>query len=623
MNDVLSSLHYLLGDRAVFIPLALGTKIPTLEGWQKLTFAESQCDNHQRALAEAIAKQGNIGVVLGGPSGGLCSIDIDVDSMVEPFLTDNPGLRETLISRGARGVQIFFRPTGDYPRAIQKMAFGDGRQFGEWRADGGQSVIYGKHPSGCRYSIENDTPAIAFPFADVVWTTGLDLPWLESQAKPNSETEEQEPAGDRILRQEATNQTERLFPKLSGDAFYGMLGDITKHIEPITEADPAAVLVQLMVSFGNIVGRTPFYPVEAEEHHANLFACLVGRSAKGRKGTSLNHTLQLFKAVDPEWSADHVASGLSSGEGLIWAVRDPIFKPERNKKTGQVDEVKVDDGINDKRLLVAETEFAQGLKTMSRPANILSTVIRSAWDRGNIRTLTKNDPARATNAHISVVAHITEEELKRELSQCELFNGFANRFLWVAVQRSKLLPDGGRLRPEIFEVIVRELQKAIQVAQRISKMERSEEARGLWHEIYTDLSREAAGLTGMVANRAEAQTLRLSMVYALADGSSTINEDHLHAALALWQYCRDSARYLFGDRLANPNAQRIADALRARPGGMTRSEISIEVFQKNISKDVLELALTTLESLGFAYREKVQTTKRDAERWFYEYGVRK
>jgi hypothetical protein len=149
--------------------------------------------------------------------------------------------------------------------------------------------------------------------------------------------------------------------------------------------------------------------------------------------------MQLLSIIDPDWRNERQLMGLSSGEGVIWNVRDPIYESQRDKKSGQVEEVKVDNGVEDKRLFVAETEFAQTLKVMSRPANILSTVLRNAWDAGELRISTKNNPARSSNAHISVVGHITIEELRRELSQCDLFNGFANRFL-----RGQFRCDGRR-----------------------------------------------------------------------------------------------------------------------------------------------------------------------------------
>ena len=173
-----------------------------------------------------------------------------------------------------------------------------------------------------------------------------------------------------------------------------------------------------------------------------------------------------------------------------------------------------DPGVTDKRLLVVEPELAQTLRQMQREGNTLSPVLRQAWDTGNLKTLTKNDPVVATDAHISVVGHITSDELGKLLSDCDTANGFANRFLWVLVKRSKLLPDGGQ---EIDLTPLRgRLQKAIGSVS--GCMTRSPEAQQLWHELYPVLTAERPGRFGMATSRAEAQTLRLSMIYAVLDG---------------------------------------------------------------------------------------------------------
>ena len=93
---------------------------------------------------------------------------------------------------------------------------------------------------------------------------------------------------------------------------------------------------------------------------------------------------------------------------------------------------------------LSKAEFANVLKVVTREGNTLSPVIRSAWDDGNLRTMTKNSPARATDAHISIIGHITREEYRRELTETESANGFANRYCIVAVERSKCLPEGGK-----------------------------------------------------------------------------------------------------------------------------------------------------------------------------------
>ncbi|MGH2364009.1 MAG: hypothetical protein ACRDHX_05075 [Chloroflexota bacterium] len=41
--------------------------------------------------------------------------------------------------------------------------------------------------------------------------------------------------------------------------------------------------------------------------------------------------------------------------------------------------------------------------------------------------MAKNSPTRATDSHVSVVGHITTDELLRYVNATELANGFLNR----------------------------------------------------------------------------------------------------------------------------------------------------------------------------------------------------
>lgn len=100
-------------------------------------------------------------------------------------------------------------------------------------------------------------------------------------------------------------------------ALQGLVGDVVRTIAPHTEADPAALLLQTLVAFGNVVGRRPHFKVEADYHAPNLFIALVGKSARGRKGTSWGYILQLFLRVDKTWARKCIQPGLSTGEGLI------------------------------------------------------------------------------------------------------------------------------------------------------------------------------------------------------------------------------------------------------------------------------------------------------------------
>jgi hypothetical protein len=405
------------------------------------------------------------------------------------------------------------------------------------------------------------------------------------------------------------------WPILNPNALYGLPGDLVRQIEPHTEADPVALLVQTLIAAGRVIGPGPHFRVENDVHRVNLFTVLVGATSKGRKGSSWGHVRQLFATVDPDWSE---AGGLSSGEGLIWAVRDRIEKTEpiREKKliTGYQTVIE-DPGITDKRLLVLESEFASVLHVVGRDGNNLSAVIRQAWDNGNLRSLTKNSPAKATGAHISIIGHITLEELRRYLTKTEMGNGFANRFLWVCVRRSKTLPEGGNLRAVDLGPIVRKLTEAVEFARQVDQMNRDDPARALWREVYGALSEGRTSLLGAVTSRAEAQVMRLSCVYALLDNSSTIRRDHLEAALALWEYCAASARFVFGDSLGDPVAEQILQALPARPTGMTRTEIS-NLFQRNVDANRISTALRKLQELGLAWSRQEETGGRPVERWY-------
>jgi hypothetical protein len=110
-------------------------------------------------------------------------------------------------------------------------------------------------------------------------------------------------------------------------ALIGLVGQAVEAIEPQTESDVAAILVQLLVAFGNAAGRHRSFRVEADLHYPNLFCVLVGRTAKGRKGTSWGRVMAFLESAGAQaWSDTRVESGLASGEGLVWAARDPIIK---------------------------------------------------------------------------------------------------------------------------------------------------------------------------------------------------------------------------------------------------------------------------------------------------------
>ena len=215
------------------------------------------------------------------------------------------------------------------------------------------------------------------------------------------------------------------------EAYTGLLGDIVGALAPHTEADPVAVLAQALVAAGAVIGRGAHFAVEATLHHPNEYVLLVGESAKARKGSSWDHVARLMGAADPGFAA-RTSTGLSSGEGLVWALRDPAG---------------TDPGASDPRLLVVEPEFASVLKSTGRDVSTLSPVLRSAWDGRPLALLTRTAPARARAAHLAVIGHITAVELAQHTAGIEAANGLLNRFLLIACRRARLLPEGGHPDP--------------------------------------------------------------------------------------------------------------------------------------------------------------------------------
>lgn len=294
-------------------------------------------------------------------------------------------------------------------------------------------------------------------------------------------------------------------PVLNDAALYGLTGTVVSTVLPHSEACPTSLLLHFLTGYGSLIGRSAHCKVESTAHYPNLFFACVGRSSKSRKGTSWNRIRDLLARLDPNWAQNRLQTGLSSGEGLIAAVANS------------------EDAGTDKRLLVVQPELASTLKVMSREGNTLSPVIREAWDSGTLRTMVKRDPLCVYDAHISIIGHITAEELVRYLTATEAANGFANRFLWAISDRSKCLPEGGALPEAKLDDLAEQLRPAIAFGHTTRLLQRDKDAKQLWAKVYPELSDGGTGMVGAVTSRAEAQVLRLSMLYALLERSSEIS----------------------------------------------------------------------------------------------------
>lgn len=404
------------------------------------------------------------------------------------------------------------------------------------------------------------------------------------------------------------------WPVLATPAYHGLAGEVVARLLPHTESDPVALLMQYLVSFGNAIGRQPYYLVEQDQHFANLFTVLVGQTSKSRKGTSAGRIRTIFNIADPNWIHECVKGGMSSGEGVISAIRDPVYAMRKG-----VLEL-IDPGISDKRLLLDEREFFQALAVLKREGSILSRVIRDAWDCcERLATLTKQSPTHATQPFISIIGHITADELRQALDHTSMANGYANRFLFACVRRSKLLPHGGALDAKDSGLLGAKTLEAMTVAHALGRVTMTEAAAQWWEAAYPKLSEGLPGLLGAITDRGEAQSIRLALLYALLDQANQIDVVHLEAASALWNFCVASARYIFGDLIGDPVADTILRTLRkVGNAGMTRNDI-VNLFGRNLPSNKIDPALAALLAAGRARKEQIRPGRsggRPAEIWY-------
>ncbi|WP_413578220.1 DUF3987 domain-containing protein [Bdellovibrio sp. HCB290] len=370
-------------------------------------------------------------------------------------------------------------------------------------------------------------------------------------------------------------------PSANQKCFWGLAGQIVSAIAPHTEAHPMALLSQLLVSYGNIVGRGPYFKTEADQQRCNLFVLNVGNSSKGRKGTSWGQVRNLLTGVDSEWLSKNVVAGFGSGESLIWKLRDGS-------------DVENDSwSIPDKKLLIMESEFGGLLKVVNKENNTTSAVLRNAWDGSTLRNITKGSTLQASDHHVSVIGHITKTELVQLLREREVMNGLANRFLCFSVSRTQFKPFGGTPPIEDIQIMASELNAAVVEAKTKGEIKRSKAADDLWEAIYPELSDGLPGIVGSLSSRSEAQVMRLALVLSLINKQPMISIEALQCALSIHEYCMASLKYIFGDKLGIALPDRLYEYICSHDHGITRTNVR-DYLQRNYPKDSVDDAIKIL-----------------------------
>jgi hypothetical protein len=384
-------------------------------------------------------------------------------------------------------------------------------------------------------------------------------------------------------------------PSLDEAAYHGIIGDFLKAVAQYTEATDAGVLAHLLPAIGTLIGADRHIDA-GTRHAARINTVLVGPTNAGRKGTSFAPVDFLLKRVDLNfWNSQRV-SGLSSGEGLIVKVADRQTTDDEGRKVTEKAE---------KRLFVLEEEFSAVLKRIRQEGNVLSQIVRSAFDSGDLATLTVQ-ARHAYGAHISIVGHITPEELSVHLSQIEMANGFGNRFCWFFVKSDKIMPRPQPIPDKVFTHLEKKLKDIHELgsAKKPLNVPLDDDAQARWETLYEQLREDLPGFAGAMIARRSSMVLRIALIYAVLDSprAPIIRVVHLEAAMAVWGYCEASAMALFHGTSADTLCDKVLRLLSNGP--MTRDD-----FNKHLSvkqKSEIARVLSKLEQQKLIKRSQVK-----------------
>ncbi|MCV2358875.1 DUF3987 domain-containing protein [Paucibacter sp. TC2R-5] len=342
-------------------------------------------------------------------------------------------------------------------------------------------------------------------------------------------------------------------PVMAPQGFIDLLRGIVDAACANSEAHPVAVAVNVVALFCCAIGRGPYQRIGDAISHARAFALIVGKSGKARKGTAEHTPREVFRRADAilrrrSQSLDRLrihAGGLSSGEGVAYAIRDAREPDEKTGKGG-------DPGVNDKRLMVIESEFANVLAQVKREGNILSATIRNMWDGRDVEPLTKTSQLTATRPHVVIIGHITGHELREKSTENDAANGLLNRFMILHVHRPKLVPLPKPTPEAKLDALAEQLADAIEYAtdgnphgNNSHEVQMTPEAEAYWCDEYEALTQDRDGKVGSLMARSEVYARMLAMVFCLMEKRSAIEVGDLWAALAWVDYWRQSITYMF------------------------------------------------------------------------------
>jgi phage/plasmid primase-like uncharacterized protein len=405
-------------------------------------------------------------------------------------------------------------------------------------------------------------------------------------------------------------------PVATEEMFYGLLGQFAKAAALDTEVNPVAAMASAMTWLSAAMGRNIGLFAGNTWHGIRLNTVHVGRTSSGRKGDALGLLKRVIKAMEKDATYAKLLpmkhdGGLSSREGLAMLIHDGY-------KLGK-EEVAA---IEDKRLFILEEEFANVLAQCKRDGNTLSACIRGLFDGVSIQPAAKTG-IWASKPHIAIHGCITPTELRAKMSEGELSNGFANRFLIFWAERTcieafpRSAPDAevNGYAKKLAEIIDFGLSD-YPTNQDTITLKLTMAARDAYRTTYTEYNTQHPGgerITGLLARRSPL-LLRMAGLFSITDKSHDIDVKHIRAAHAWMTYFAQSVHFIFPptagalehEALRNEQAEKLCAWLTGK-NWKSRTEITKGCFSGNTTAHTIDGALQALALEKRIDRREVKT----------------
>jgi hypothetical protein len=378
-------------------------------------------------------------------------------------------------------------------------------------------------------------------------------------------------------------------------AFQGCAGETVSNLESQTSASRVGLLTSVLSVAGAVLGLKTYFHTEQT---SAFMSCLVGETGVGRKGTAMDAVWGALTATDAFGDQDQVSiNGIGSGEGLI------ATTARRAEKVGFA------------RILVQEPEFGQVLTVGKREGTTLSYVLRNAFDRQKLMNVTKASGAIGVSPkfyQLGVLAGVTPGDLRSLVSDIDLVNGFANRFLWLPVVGRDVAVAGDR-EPSLHPVVAEQYRLALVDAEdrRHQPWLLESNATALLQEYYDGVLARIPGVVGRLCVRFASIACRVALIHAALDQEGdTIRRDHVERGIALTEYARSGMAWVFGttSTLGSVDAQRMLKVLVAAGHPMSRSALGVALWGNHWNRDRVSDAIAALRTAGVAEVTRGTTT---------------